>query len=117
MVNPMLDAADRLAELGISAEIVKLGCVMPNDFSLCVFSLKKTGRLLTAEDVCAVGCMGRRILAEAELQGVKLKNSRLIHLGDGLVTHGSVPELMKLCGLDAESLADAACRLVRGEQA
>ena len=116
MVNSALDAADLLAERGISAEIVKLGCVMPNDFSLSIRSLKKTGRLLTAEDVCAVGCVGRRLLAEAELQGVKLNNARLIHLGDGIVTHGSIPELMKLCGLDAESLADAACELIRGEQ-
>lgn len=116
MVNSALDAADRLAEQGISAEIVKLGCVTPNTFGLCMRSLNKTGRLLVAEDVCAAGCVGERLLAEAGLQGVKLRQAKLINLCDGLVTHGSVPELMKLCGMDAASLAAAAQELINGEQ-
>ena len=116
MVNTALDAADRLAEQGVSAEIVKLGCVTPNTFGLCMRSLNKTGRLLVAEDVCAAGCVGERLLAEAGLQGVKLRQAKLINLGDGLVTHGSVPELMKLCGLDAASLAAAAQELINGER-
>ena len=79
-------------------------------------SLRKTGRLLVAEDVCAAGCVGERLLAEAGLQGVKLSQAKLINLGDGLVTHGSVPELMKLCGLDAASLAASAQELINGER-
>ena len=115
MVNSALDAADRLAEQGISAEVIKLGCVLPNSFALCMNSLRKTGRLLVAEDVCAAGCVGERLLAEAGLQGVKLRQAKLINLGDGLVTHGSVPELMKLCGLDAAGLAAAVQELINGE--
>jgi len=116
MVNSALDAADRLAEQGVSAEVIKLGCVLPNSFALCMNSLRKTGRLLVAEDVCAAGCVGERLLAEAGLQGVKLSQAKLINLGDGLVTHGSVPELMKLCGLDAASLAASAQELINGER-
>ena len=116
MVNSALDAADRLAEQGVSAEVIKLGCVLPNSFALCMNSLRKTGRLLVAEDVCAAGCVGERLLAEAGLQGVKLRQAKLINLGDGLVTHGSVPELMKLCGLDAASLAVSAQELINGER-
>lgn len=116
MVNSALDAADRLAEQGVSAEVIKLGCVLPNSFALCMNSLRKTGRLLVAEDVCAAGCVGERLLAEAGLQGVKLSQAKLINLGDGLVTHGSVPELMKLCGLDAASLSAAAQELINGER-
>ena len=74
-------------------------------------SLRKTGRLLVAEDVCAAGCVGERLLAEAGLQGVKLRQAKLINLGDGLVTHGSVPELMKLCesGIAAAAIAAPGC--------
>ena len=50
------------------------------------------------------------------MQGVKLRQAKLINLCDGLVTHGSVPELMKLCGMDAASLAAAAQELINGEQ-
>ena len=117
MVNAALDAADLLNEKGVSAEIVKLGCVSPNAFELCMESLKKTTRLLVPEDVCAAGCMGDRLLAEAAVHSLKLQKAKLINLGDGLVTHGSVPELMKLCGLDADSLAAAACELINEEQA
>ena len=80
-------------------------------------SLNKTGRLLVSEDVCSAGCVGDRVLAEAGLRSVKLRRAKLINLGEGLVTHGSVPELMKLCGLDAEGLTSAARELISGEQA
>ena len=35
-------------------------------------------------------------------------------LGDGIVTHGSVSELRKLCGIDAETIAARAVSLVKG---
>ena len=54
MVNEVLAAAGKLAEQGISAEVLKLGMLCPNDFSLSLESLRKTGRLLAVEDVCEV---------------------------------------------------------------
>ena len=66
------------------------------------------------EDVCDSGCVGRQLLACAALESVELKAARLINLGSGLVSHGSVSELMRDCGLDADSLFDAAEALIRG---
>ena len=117
IVNQMLDAADRLYAQGIRADLIKLSRITPNQFSLCMQSLVKTGRLLIAEDVCASGCVGERLLAQAELHGIQLKNARLLHLGNGIVTHGSVPELMKLCGIDADGIFDAAIQMFSEEQA
>ena len=117
MVNQMLDAADRLRAQGIRAELIKINRITPNEFPLTLRSLQKTGRLLVAEDVCASGCVGGRLLTQAGLHGVVLKNARLIHLGDGIVTHGSVPELMKLCGMDADGIVSAAKQVIGEEHA
>ena len=112
-VNDALDACDLLAEQGVNAEIIKLGALCPNDFSLTLASLQKTGRLLIAEDVCHAGCMGERILAA---QGCAPR-AKLLNLGSGIVTHGTVPELLRLYHLDGEGIAAEAQALVGGGKA
>ena len=112
MINEVLAAAGALEEKGISVEVVKLGMLCPNDFSLCLSSLEKTGRLLMAEEVCEAGCIGGRILAAAALKGVKLKGARLLNLGNGIVCHGKVSELLHEKNMDAVGLADAAAALI-----
>ena len=112
MINEVLAAAGALEEKGISVEVVKLGMLCPNDFSLCLASLEKTGRLLMAEEVCEAGCIGGRILSAAALKGVKLKGARLLNLGNGIVCHGKVSELLHEKNMDAVGLADAAVALI-----
>jgi len=111
MVNEVLTAADRLSGLGISAEIVKLGIVFPNDYSLVRASLQKTGRLLMAEEVCAAGCIGRRILADCAEQQLMLKCTKLLNLGDGIIPHGTVSELRHDYGIDAQNITRTAAEL------
>lgn len=111
MVNEALAAAEELGGRGISAEVIKLGMLCPNDFSLCLASLAKTGRLLMAEEVCAAGCVGARILTAAALNDVNLKGAKLLNLGSGIVCHGKVSELMREKNIDAAGIADAAQRL------
>ena len=108
MINNAMAAAKLLAENGIEAEVIKLNIINPLDTAAVLRSLKKTGRLLTAEDVCAHGSIGSRLLAACAEEGLKLKNSAALDLGSGVVAHGSVNELMKLKGLDAESIAKTA---------
>lgn len=112
MVNEVLAAAGKLAEQGISAEVLKLGMLCPNDFSLSLESLRKTGRLLAVEDVCEAGCIGSRLLTAAVLKGVSIEGARLLNLGEGIVCHGKVSELLKDLGLDADGIVDAARRLL-----
>ncbi|MDY4635519.1 MAG: 1-deoxy-D-xylulose-5-phosphate synthase [Candidatus Limivicinus sp.] len=111
MVNEAMAAAEELDAKGISAEVIKLGVLCPNDFSLCLASLKKTGRLLIAEEVCAAGCVGVRIVTAAAMNGVYLKGARLLNLGSGIVGHGKVSELMREKTIDAAGICDAATAL------
>ena len=105
MVNQALSAAPILEKQGISAEIVKLGIIKPNSFELTLNSLKKTGRLLMAEEVCASGSVGEQLAAAVAESRVPLKGIKLLNLGDGIVTHGSVQELLRDYGLDGEGIA------------
>ena len=112
MVNEALDAADKLALQGISAEIVKLGIVFPNGYERCLASLKKTGRLLAPEEVCAAGCIGRRILDACAEREIRLRTSKLLNLGDGIVPHGTVEELRRDYGIDADAIVRSASELL-----
>lgn len=107
-VNDALDAADRLEEDGVSAEIVKLGCIQPIDFTDIEASAKKTGRVIVLEECAQTGCVGQRVLAWLMTQGVELKSARLMNLGDRFIPHGTPDELRRLYGIDANSLYEAA---------
>ncbi|MDB4858030.1 pyruvate dehydrogenase complex E1 component subunit beta [Alphaproteobacteria bacterium] len=50
MVGRALEAADRLAEQGISAEVIDLRSIRPLDSAAIVESVKKTSRLVTCEE-------------------------------------------------------------------
>ncbi|MBQ2326578.1 MAG: 1-deoxy-D-xylulose-5-phosphate synthase, partial [Clostridia bacterium] len=108
MINEALKAREMLSSFGISAEIVKLACVKPNDFDVTLESLKKTGRLIVSEDVCAFGCVGSRIMAAACKKNIAIQGQRLLNLGEGLVPQGTVAELLRDTGLDAQGIAEAA---------
>ena len=106
MINNVLSAAGLLEEAGIEAEVIKLNIINPLDTATVLASLRKTGRLVTAEDVCAYGSVGTRLLAACAEEGLALTASKTLNLGSGIVRHGSVAELQKLAGLDAESLTE-----------
>ena len=109
MVNEAVKAAELLEAEGISAEIIKLGRVLPLDAGPVIESAKRTGALVAAEEVCASGCIGGRILAAAGPNaGFK---ARLLNLGRGIVGQGGTEKLRQLCGIDAAAIAQAAKEL------
>ena len=114
LINEVLPAVRSLEERGISAEILKLGKLKPNPFTLTLQSLRKTGRLLVVEEVCAAGCVGEQLLAQAEQSRLALKGARLLNLGSGIVAHGAIGELWHEYHLDREGITMAACELVLG---
>lgn len=112
MTNEVLDAAERLAAEGISAEVIKLSMIKPPDFDLVMHSLRKTGKLLISEDVCEAGCVGSRILEEAAINEIHVRAAKLLNLGEGIVPHGTVAELLHDFGLDADGITAAAMEMM-----
>lgn len=113
LIDEVLSAAELLAQRGISAEVLKLNRIRGDAFPLAMQSLQKTRRVLIAEEVCAAGCVGRRILARAAQCGVTLAAAKIVNLGEGIVPHGAREQLLRDNGLDARALADSAEELVR----
>ena len=64
-----LQAADMLADEGISAEVIDLRSLRPMDIPAVIESVKKTNRLVTVEEgwpVCSIGSeIARRVMQEA----------------------------------------------------
>lgn len=60
-VGNALEAADMLAEEGISAEVINICTIKPLDEELIVKSAKKTGRVVTAEEHSVIGGLGSAV--------------------------------------------------------
>ena len=101
-------AAGELSKRGINARVVKLDKICPLDCGEALQSLAVSKRLVVCEDVCAQGCIGEKLLAEAELQGTAIKGAKLLNLGQGVIPQGTVGELMADCGVDAAAIVKAA---------
>lgn len=60
-VGGALEAADRLAGDGISAEVINICTIKPLDEELIIRSAKKTGRVVTAEEHSVIGGLGSAV--------------------------------------------------------
>lgn len=69
MVNRSLEAAERLQEDGISAEVINLRVLRPLDTSIIIESLKKTGAILAVEENHQCGGWGAEVISQALTEG------------------------------------------------
>ena len=114
-INELLGAADRLAQEGIQAEVVKWNVITPLDTSAVLESVRRTGHLLVAEECVEQGSVGVRTLAALEAAGVQARTA-LVNCGRDYVTHGAVNLLKKSLGLDRDSLFHRAMEVLGREQ-
>ena len=112
MVNEALLAAAFLEERGKSAQVVKLNSIVPLDVDTVAACVRKTGRLVVAEECMDAGCVGRRIAGELALRGLGGVRLALVNLGDRFVQHGTVDELRQLCGIDGASICRRALEVM-----
>ena len=63
-----LAAAEKLAEEGISAEVIDLRSLRPIDWDTILTSIKKTSRIVTVEEAWPVCSIGSEICAQAAIQ-------------------------------------------------
>ena len=113
LVNEVLEAVKVLSDKGISCDVIKLTRLDDIELPMVVESLGKTGRLLVPEESCSAGCMGERILALSQENKIALREIRLLNLGDGIVSHGTVNQLRKEYLLDAEGIAEAVITMMK----
>jgi len=103
MVANSLDAADILADKGISAEVINVSTVKPLDEKTVLDSVTKTGAAVTAEEHNIIGGLGSAISeVVSENEPVPVKR---IGIQDRFGESGSAYELVEHFGLTAEDIA------------
>lgn len=108
LINEVLVAAEELAAQGIDCDVIKLSRLDDIELPVVLESLRKTRRLLVAEESCEAGCVGQRILALCQEQKLHLAGAELLNLKDGIAVHGSVEQLRTLYALERHGIAAAA---------
>ena len=96
-----LDAAEKLDEEGISAEVVNVHTIKPLDVNTVVSSAKKTGRVVTVEDHSINGGLGSAVAeALSEYHPTPLKRVAVTQFGES----GKYDELIAKLGIDAKGI-------------
>ncbi len=107
MVKNALDAADLLAERGLSVEVVNARFVKPLDAEGILALLNRHDRVMTLEDHAVAGGFGSAVLELVASQEQPVRASiDVAGVVDQFYEHATRAELVKEAGLDAETLAN-----------
>ena len=101
-VSSALEAADKLAADGISAEVINIHTIKPLDTELIVKSAKKTGKVVTAEEHTIIGGLGGAV-CEALSEKAPTPVLR-IGVNDVFGESGTAAALVAKYGLDGEGI-------------
>jgi acetoin:2,6-dichlorophenolindophenol oxidoreductase subunit beta len=116
MVHRTLEAAEKLAGEGISAEVIDLRSVRPIDRDTIVASVKKTGRLLCVyEGVRTLGVGAEISALVAESEAFDYLEAPIQRLGGAEAPIPYNPDLEKAAVPQVPTILEAARRLARGE--
>ncbi len=102
--NSVSDAILQLESEGLSVSHYDMIFLKPIDEDLLREAAQKHRTLVTVEDGTLVGGLGSAVLeflSDNKIQGIQVER---IGLPDRFVTHGSVPELTRHVGTDAQSI-------------
>lgn len=102
MVSASLEAAEKLAAEGISAEVINIHTIKPLDKDTILASAKKTGKVVTAEEHSVIGGLGSAVC------DVLCENNPVpvckIGMNDVFGESGSAAALVAKYGLDADGV-------------
>ncbi len=112
-VGMALEAADKLAGEGISAEVIDLRTIRPLDKAAVLNSLAKTNHLIVAEEGWATCSVGSEIVAICMEEGFDSLDAPVIRVTNEDVPMPYAANLEKLALLNPDKIA-AACRQTLG---
>jgi transketolase len=110
MTYQLLKTAEVLATQGVNAEVVHVPTIKPLDEATILASVRKTGRVVTAEEAQRAGGFGGAV---AELLSEKLPTPLLrIGMKDRFGESGAPSELLEHFGMTAETIAPQVAEFV-----
>jgi transketolase len=111
MVWKAIEAGEKLAEAGISAEIINIHTIKPLDTEAVLKSVAKTGCVVTAEEHNRFGGLGDSIA-----QVLAINNpapQEYVAVNDSFGESGTPDQLMKKYGLDTEDIIKAVQKVIK----
>ncbi|MFB3882683.1 MAG: 1-deoxy-D-xylulose-5-phosphate synthase [Armatimonadota bacterium] len=106
MVQPASEAAEALAERGLSVSLVNARFAKPLDEEQLSELAARCGRVVTVEESAVVGGFGSAVCEMLQARGLSVPVLTL-GLPDRFVEHGRRDELLSQIGLDAAGIARA----------
>ncbi len=112
VVREALEAAQRLEERGISVEVIDLMTAQPMDSETIISSVKKTNRLVIAEDSVKTGGLSAEIAARVAEEALEYLDAPIVRLNspDMPVPFSAKLELEYM--VNADKIVDAVSKLV-----
>lgn len=110
MVGEAVKAADTLAAEGISAAVYDMIFAKPVDTALLDRLIERAVPVITVEDGTVDGGIGSAV-ADYMMQRQANMPFAKIGIPDRFVTHGTIAQLRRLCGMDSDSIAEKARQL------
>lgn len=111
LVWEAIQAGEKLAELGIDAEIINIHTIKPLDEEAILKSVAKTGCVVTAEEHNRIGGLGDSVAQ------VLAKNNpapqEYVAVNDSFGESGTPAQLMTKYGLDAEHIIAAVQKVIK----
>ncbi len=104
MVNEAMTAAEELAELGVSVEVIDPRSVSPFDTDTVIKSIKKTHRALVAHEAVKFGGFGGEIAAQIQELAFDYLDAPVMRVGAPFCPVPFSPELEKAYIPDAKTI-------------
>ena len=111
LVWEALEAYNSLEEIGIRAEVINFSTIKPLDIKTLLKSVKKTGKVVTAEEHQRNGGLGDSIS-----QALSLNNPcpmEMVAVNDSFGESGKPDQLLKKYGLNAKNIISAVQRVLK----
>jgi len=114
-VLPACEAADELAEEGISVRIINMHTIKPLDREAVVKAAEETGGIITAEEHNVIGGLGSAVAEVLAEEGLATKFKRL-GIPDVYSVIGYPEELYHRYGIDYEGILKAVREMLGGKE-
>lgn len=111
--NDALKAVDVLKGKGVSVALYDMRFVKPIDTELLDHVASKFSKIITVEDGVVNGGFGSSVAEyfhSCQYSG-NVPNIIMLGVPDNFITHGTVPQLKKICGFDVDGIVSAALKL------
>jgi len=112
-VRDSLEAADKLAEEGISVEVIDLMTMHPMDWKTIVRSVQKTNRLVIADDSVKTGGISAEIAAKVMEEAFDYLDAPIVRVNSPDLPIPFSPPLERQYMVDPDKIVKAVKRLVK----